>query len=266
MMKTRYLLPCLLTAASACAPVSDDSPFPFSQMPERAALGGSHEWTYDGPDGPRNWHTLDPENEACGHVDTQSPVDLPTDLVSRELPDVLPDYVDSSVTVANTGHTIQYAYDPGSKVVVGDHAYELVQFHFHVHSEHAVDGAYHEMELHLVHRDVEGHYLVLGVFVDPGAENRTLADAGWDRLPLETGVTLTGATSRIDASTLIPGGSTYRYQGSLTTPPCTEGVSWIVYERPITMSRAQIQRCLKAYDRDFRPLQPLGTRALTRGE
>lgn len=266
MIKAHYLLSCMLAAATACAPVGDDGPLPLSQASESDVPKAPHEWTYDGPDGPRHWHTLGAENEACGHVDTQSPVDLPVDLRSIDLPDVTPDYLDSSVSVSNTGHTIQYGYDPGSKVIVGDHAYELVQFHFHVHSEHSVDGAYHEMELHLVHRDAEDHYLVLGVFVDPGAENRALAEAGWDRLPLESGVTLTGATRLIDASALIPGGSTYRYQGSLTTPPCTEGVSWIVYERPITMSRAQIQRFLKAYDRDFRPLQPLGTRELTRGE
>lgn len=249
-----------LTGIVGCA--SDEDLAQINQ----SATTSEHDWSYDGPRGPRRWSEIDTKNEACGHVGTQSPINLSSSTPLANLPDITHQYADSKVDVHNNGHTIQYQIDPGSTLRVGERIYELLQFHFHAHSEHAVDGNFAPLELHLVHRDQHGNYLVEGVFIHEGAENETLARAGWDALPLDEGEAHRDASKRFALSRLTPGGPTFRYAGSLTTPPCTEAVSWVIYERPITMSRAQIETFLEAYDRDYRPLQPLGTRPLAHGE
>ncbi|MET0343427.1 MAG: carbonic anhydrase family protein [Polyangiales bacterium] len=255
----------LAAALGACAS-ANDAPANAAELPLQDVAYALHEWTYDGPEGPRHWAELDAEFEACGHANTQSPIDLSSKSASEEdLPNVSPEYGESAIAIRNTGHTVQFDYDVGGTLVVGDTTYELQQFHFHAQSEHTLDGAHRELELHLVHKSAEGKLLVLGVFIEPGAANATLSAAGWDDLPLDANQSFSQPARHFDARTLIPGGATYRYEGSLTTPPCTEQVSWIVYEKPITMSRAQIRKFLDAYDRDFRPTQPLGTRALRHG-
>jgi len=263
-MKNAQLL--LVAAASligACAPADELS---FEEQTELADSNTSHDWTYEGEHGPKHWSELAAENEACGHATTQSPVDLKAHTPVADLPDLVHRYSDSAVAVHNTGHTVQYDYDKGSEIKLGERTYELVQLHFHAHSEHALDGDFAPMELHLVHRDKAGSFLVVGVFIREGAHNRALDDAGWGQLPRTHGQRLHDAQRRLRADALIPHGPSFRYAGSLTTPPCTEAVSWAIYERPITMSRAQLEGFSQLYNHDYRPLQPLGERPLLHGE
>jgi carbonic anhydrase len=231
-----------------------------------ATTADSGEWSYDGPTGPASWGSLDPSYEMCAQSELQSPVDLSSKAVSVDLPDLSPSYHETSVSIVNNGHTLEFEYEPGSKVAVGSAEYALKQFHFHAHSEHSIDGQFAPMEMHMVHADAAGNKLVLAMLVAPGAENETLNDAGWAHLPREASGRYEDADARFDVSELLPGGPTYRYVGSLTTPPCTENVAWVVYREPITLSPAQIAAFRSIYDHDSRPTQQLGQRVISFGQ
>lgn len=223
-------------------------------------------WTYEGESGPEYWGDLDEEWATCLEGLEQSPVDLDSALAAEELDEILTSYSASGVHIINNGHSIQYNYDEGSEVLIGDHAYGLLQFHFHASSEHEVDGMPYEMEMHLVHSDDAGNLAVLGVFITEGEENADLSAAGWDMLPAAEGDTFEDDEGSIDATVLIPGGLTWRYTGSLTTPPCTEGVNWTVFQTPITLSASQIAAFTDLYDANHRPVQDLNGRDVSVGE
>ena len=142
--------------------------------------------------------------------------------------------------------------------------YALRQFHFHHRSEHTVDGVPLPLEMHLVHRSGRGALAVVGVLFTEGAENAALAPV-WARMPPESGAPPTAPTG-LDLAALLPAGrTTWRYRGSLTTPPCTEGVAWVVFAEPLTLSAAQIEAFAALYPNNRRPVQPLGERLLRRG-
>jgi carbonic anhydrase len=208
---------------------------------------------------------LDEHGECPSGVD-QSPIDLPARPMISDLEDLTFDYEDTHVAISNTGKTVQYSYDPGSVLLVGDARYELMQFHFHAHSEHAVAGTLLPMELHLVHKNQAGQLLVVGVFIVTGDHNPTFDLANWPELPSASDGALDIPTATFNASELVPDGPTYRYLGSLTAPPCSGDVSWIVFQRPITLDTAQIAMFTRLYSHNVRPLQPLGDRRLTFGE
>jgi carbonic anhydrase len=175
-------------------------------------------------------------------------------------------YNASGASVANNGHAIEVGLVDAGTITVRGTSYALDQFHFHAPSEHEIDGERFPAEMHLVHTKAALPPVVIGVLITDGAENPALgaaladasAEPGEER-PLE---------SEIDPNELLPEGGTgtvYRYQGSLTTPPCTEGVLWTVYEQPLELSAEQIEVLTAAYSNNARPVQPLGGRRLTRG-
>lgn len=237
------LLPLLLVAA--CGTDADD------EAPEDTTEAGQVEasWTHESPE---EW------GGECATGTRQSPVDL-TDAQPEDLADIEFDYQPAAVTVANTGHTLEAAYGTGSAIGVDGAWFDLVQFHFHAPSEHTIDGEHAAAELHLVHRDDDGNLAVIGVLVEKGGPNEGVAPVLED-VPYREGAE-TEPEARIDADDLLPESHlTYRYDGSLTTPPCSEGVQWLVMREPVTWSAAQLTAFTDLYDGSNRPVQPLGDR------
>ena len=237
------LVPLLLVAACASDPDDEAS---GASAPAGQVEGS---WTHDSPE---EW------GGDCATGTRQSPVDL-TGAEPEDLADIELDYQPSAVTVANTGHTLEATYGTGSAIGVDGTWFDLVQFHVHAPSEHTIDGEQAAAELHLVHRDDEGNLAVIGVLVEKGAPNAGVAPVLEDP-PYGAG-TETEPEATIDADDLLPESLlTYRYDGSLTTPPCTEGVQWLVMAEPVTWSAAQLTAFTDLYDGSNRPVQPLGDR------
>ena len=220
-------------------------------------------WGYAPHDGPARWGTLDPAFRACALGREQSPIDL-TGGCNADLSPVEFDYRRTRIAIENTGRTIQMKPDPGSGIVLDGVRFELQQFHFHHGSEHTVGGVRLALEMHLVHRNDGGSLAVVGVLFEEGAANRALAPI-WAQLPREPAASIV-ARGSLDLAALLPAGrTTWRYRGSLTTPPCDEGVAWVVLTEPLTLSAAQIDAFAALHPNNCRPLQPLGERVLRRG-
>jgi carbonic anhydrase len=226
------------------------------------ANAASLHWGYEGETGPAAWGSLDPTYAACADGTRQSPIDLsgakPTDL-----PDLSFQYDPAVGSIVDNGHTIQIDVKPGDSVTTDTGTYALVQFHFHGPSEHTVAGKAYPLEIHFVHKDTAGKHAVVGVLVAEGAPNPAF-DPIVSGLPGAPNKAKTLAEPIALASFLPAIQATYRYAGSLTTPPCTEGVSWNVMAQPITMSKAQITALTGAFaEPNNRPTQKLGGRSLT---
>ena len=225
--------------------------------------GADAPWGYDADDGPGLWAGLDPAYATCALGTEQSPIDL-TGGQRADLPEVEFDYRQGRATIENTGHGIQVNPVPGSGIVLDGVRYELCQFHFHRESEHTVEGARLALEVHLVHESADGALAVVGVLLDEGGENDALKPV-WDHLP--TRPTQPHAMAGdLDLASLLPDDRTsWRYRGSLTTPPCTEGVAWVVLTEVLALSSGQIEAFAAIYRNNYRPVQPLGERVLYRG-
>ncbi len=207
-----------------------------------------------------HWSHEDPDawGETCTTGTEQSPVDL-TGATSEDLADIDFDYQPSEVVLSNTGHTIQAGYGSGSAIGVDGTWYDLVQFHFHAPSEHTIDGEQAAAELHLVHQDDDGNLAVVGVLVEEGDANDAVAPVLED-LPDDEGEQ-TEPETQVDADGLLPEEHlTFRYDGSLTTPPCSEGVRWMVMTSPVTWSSEQLAAFTGLYGGSNRPVQPLNDR------
>ena len=214
-------------------------------------------WGYSGKAGPDKWGLLSDEFSLCNSGQRESPVDLNATLKSSAA--ISFHYKQSPLDIVNNGHTIQVNYAPGSYAELGGKRYELAQFHFHSPSEHTVNGKHAEMEVHLVHRDKDGKLAVVGVFLKPGHELAGLA-ATWKNLPKTEGEKPVAGAS-VDASSLLPKrAEVYTYSGSLTTPPCSEGVSWFVMVDPAEVSAEQIKVFQAIVSPNARPVQPLNSR------
>lgn len=226
------------------------------------AAEGAH-WGYSGESGPEAWGDLSADYAACSAGNHQSPIDL-VEPVNAGMGSITPLWQPvSDVTVKNNGHTIQADMPTGLVTIAEGRQFELLQFHFHEKSEHTVAGRHHPMEAHFVHQAAEGDLLVLGVFIDYGAENSTLSSV-WEAMPTSEGESVASGTFAPQA--LLPRGSAFfRYSGSLTTPPCSEIVSWFVYADAIGASASQIDAFKAIFSGNFRPAQPLNRRLLLLG-
>ena len=226
-----------------------------------AAGGTDADWSYEGDTGPGRWGRLDPSFAVCGTGRLQSPVDLAPGTA------VAPGRIDLSwrafpLEVENTGHTIQANAAPGSSMILEGRRFELVQFHFHHPAEHTVGGSRHAMEVHFVHRAAEGDLGVVGAFLSEGAANPVVA-ALWEDLPAPGGRRTHAGL--VDPAGLLPTRRAYfRYEGSLTTPPCSEIVRWVVMMDPVAVSRGQIDAFARIYPSNARPVQPLNGRPVRR--
>lgn len=209
-------------------------------------------WSYEGETGPEHWATLSPAYSDCDGS-RQSPIDL-TNASPADRPFFQPNYGPAEAEVVDTGHAIQ-VNTTGGTLTLGETIYDLQQFHIHTPSEHTVDGTRYAAEIHLVHENDEGQTAVLALFVEEGdARNPALDD--WIQ-----GSETTLAT--YDASALLPERRSYfYYEGSLTTPPCTENVRWVVLDAPIPASSAHLDPLRAQYDGNARPIQPLNSRTI----
>lgn len=249
----------------SCQPVTppeistSTSPSPATSQPEAPEPAS---WHYGGAHNPTKWGDLKPEYAACKNGSSQSPINLePAKISKANLAKIEFSYQDVPLTIANNGHTIQVNYPPGSWVKIGEQKYDLLQFHFHTPSEHTVNNRAAGMELHLVHKNQAGQLAVIAVLIEQGKPHELL-ETIWEYIP-ETDEVVEESNLKINASKLLPPNQTYySYSGSLTTPPCSEGVNWQVLATPIEASPEQIEAFAEIYHVNARPVQPLSNREI----
>jgi carbonic anhydrase len=216
-------------------------------------------WKYKGSTGPENWGELSPEFISCKVGRNQSPIDISKTLVTT--PKSLKTFQSFPITeVLNNGHTVQANFKPGNIMVVDSVMYQMKQVHFHAPSENQILGKSYPLEAHFVHADPDGNLAVLAVMYELGNENKGIAKL-WKQMPKTKGQTKP-LTSKVLAGDLIPRKKEYyRFSGSLTTPPCSEGVIWIVMKSTMTVSNSQVDAFKKVMREDNnRPIQPLNGR------
>lgn len=213
----------------------------------------NHHWTYDGETGPDRWGSLDAANAACSVGSQESPLDI-VEPISARLPPLDIRWRKPPDKIVNNGHTVQLNFAEGNTLIVGGRSYVLTQFHFHHPSEHLVGGKTSAMEAHFVHAAKGGRLAVLGVFIAPGKANAVFHKIV-STMPAEEGPPV-GADPAIDTNRLLPAGRTYyQYEGSLTTPPCTETVDWFVLTDKLEVAKADILGFAKLYPMNARPVQ-----------
>ena len=226
----------------------------------RAQASTPEHWGYDGKDNPGHWSKLNPEYAACGTGHIQSPINI-THAKLKDLPPLQFNYKAVPLSIVNNGHTIMVNYAPGSSFTVGDKTYALKQFHFHHPSENHVNGKRYDLEAHLVHADTDGHNAVVAILFKEGDTPSPLLDTLWNNIPPDKEKVLEVSSLSIDVKDLPPSSTGYyTYPGSLTTPPCTEGVTWYVLKMPVSISRAQLEVFSKLYKHDNRPIEPTNQR------
>ena len=227
-----------------------------------AAGSGGHgpAWAYSGPLGPQAWPTLHPSFSLCGSGQRQSPIDI-RDGLPLDLEPVDFDYRPGFFSVTDNGHTVNVQVGAGNAIEVGARRYELTGFHFHIPGEERVDGRSFAMSIHLVHRDAQGRLAVVGLVAEEGPEHPAVQTV-WNHLPLERGE-FVAASMEFNPAALLPQRRGYfTYMGSLTTPPCTEGVLWIVMQQPIQVSPQQLAIFARLHPMNARPVQPLNDRVI----
>jgi len=233
----------------------------FMFIPTFAHPQHGRSWSYTGENGPNSWGTLDSSYVLCSAGRSQSPIDI-KDARKVYLPTLRFDYKTVPMNIVDNGHSIEVNYPPGSTLKVGDNTYTLRQFHFHHPSEERVNGRAFDMVAHLVHADAEGHLAVVAVLLETGNAN-ALIDSIWKNIPKEKekAATVSGAT--LNAMDLLPTDHAYyTFFGSLTTPPCSEGVTWYVMKAPITLSEGQVAVFAALYPLNARPIQPTNRRQI----
>ena len=216
----------------------------------------AHTWDYSKAHGPGHWAELSPEFAACKTGHRQSPIDI-RDPKKADLPPIQFDYQPSPLHIIDNGHTIMINYSPGSFISIGGKKYALQQFHFHRPSEERIGGKRYDMEVHLVHQDEEGDLALVAVLLEQGDDNPLVHEL-WNDLPKEKGKEETLDGVQVNVAQILPAErGYYTFPGSLTTPPCSENVTWFVLKHPVTVSAAEIQQFSKLYRDDARPTQPL---------
>jgi carbonic anhydrase len=217
-------------------------------------------WDYTGSGAPEAWARLNPEFAKCSSGTRQSPIDI-REGIRVELDPVQFDYRPSRFRVVDNGHTVQVNVGAGNSIEVMGRRYELVQFHFHRPSEERIEGRQFEMVVHLVHKDLDGRLAVVAVLLDRGPA-QPVVQAVWNNLPLEKGDEV-AARGLLDVAELLPAQRSYfTYMGSLTTPPCSEGVLWMVMKQPQPVSAEQIGIFARLYPMNARPIQSAGGRLI----
>ena len=224
-------------------------------------------WDYYGKTGPLGWGRLDPTYRLCSQGKEQSPIDIRGAKLNKALQPIEFHYMTGSVKLENTGNTVRVNVKPGSYIIADGVRYDLQHLEFHHPGEEAVNGKLTDMDVHLVHKSADGKLAVVAVRLseERGDANATLATL-WQHLPGEAGKK-ENVTEMINPGGVLPGDRGYwTYMGSLTTPPCTEGVRWFIFEQPVSISRSQLQAFARLYKINSRPLQDRNGRKIDANE
>ena len=224
-------------------------------------------WSYSGETGPEQWKNVNSNYEACGRGELQSPINIEIKEAADQqeavklAEQISLNYDQAIFTVENNGHTIEAnSTTLENSLLINDKEYKLTGIHFHSPSEHQLNGQYFDMEAHIYHETEEGELAVIGLFIQSGKENQILAEM-WDEIPKDGNEAARILKNPVDLQLLLPEQkSVYQYVGSLTAPPCTEGVNWFILEQPIEMSDAQINRFSSIFLQNNRPIQELNGR------
>jgi carbonic anhydrase len=251
-------------AATAEAKAGGHGGAPAKPGKSRAAAqvpdGHAAHWSYGGAGGPEQWGQMNPEFSTCSSGTRQSPIDIRSG-VRVDLEPIQFDYRATGFRVVDNGHTIQVNLDGGNSIEVQGRRYDLLQFHFHRPSEERIDGRQFDMVAHLVHKDPEGRLAVVAVLLDRGSAH-PLVQTIWNNLPLEKGSEV-AVRSTLDMNHLLPADRRYfTYMGSLTTPPCSEGVLWMVMQQPVPIATDQIGVFSRLYPMNARPIQSAAGRLI----
>jgi carbonic anhydrase len=223
---------------------------------KKADLHTSPHWGYDGLMGPERWGK---EFPTCANGKSQSPLDIQGPFVKARS-NVSADYKEGPLKIINNGHTIQVNVTPGSKLRIDSLPYELLQFHFHRPSEEKINGVPMAMVIHFVHKNAAGKLAVLGVLLKEGNENPGIKTL-WDNLPTAEGAESSPEGIKFNPGNLLPREfEFYSYEGSLTTPPCTENVSFYILKTPVNVSSVQVNKF--PFRNNARPVQPRNGREI----
>jgi carbonic anhydrase len=242
--------------------VARRAPAPTAAEHAHAARAAGHaaHWDYAGSGGPETWGQMKPEFSKCSTGTRQSPIDI-RDGIRVELDPVRFDYKPTGFRVIDNGHTVQVNLAAGNSIEVMGRRYELVQFHFHRPSEERINGKQFDMVVHLVHKDLDGRLAVVAVLLDRGAA-QPLIQSVWNNLPLEKGEEVPARTPLTLNDLLPPERQYFTNMGSLTTPPCSEGVLWMVMKQPVPVSAEQIGIFARLYPMNARPIQSASGRLI----
>lgn len=258
-----FLTVCLSVTLAACSGQTMESKSEVEPVAKTEHGEETPSWSYEGETDPKYWGELDPSYASCVDGREQSPINIEFSQVkASETVEHLDIQYESTVfSVVNNGHTVQANTElESNKISIGGKEYTLRQFHFHTPSEHQFNGQQYDMELHLVHQNENGELAVLGMMIQEGNKNELLQTV-WDVLPEEKTEEAITVNDSIDLKKLLPQNETFfYYNGSLTTPPCTEGVQWMIFEEPIEMSKEQIEAFQQIFPDNHRPVQPLNER------
>ncbi len=224
-------------------------------------------WSYTGETGPEKWMNVNSNYEACGRGELQSPINIEIKAEADQqeavklAEQISLNYDQAIFAVENNGHTIEAnSTTLENSLLINNKEFKLTGIHFHSPSEHQLNGQYFDMEAHLYHESEEGHLAVIGLFIESGEENQVLAEM-WDEIPTNGKEAAKILKNPVDLQLLLPEQkSVYQYVGSLTSPPCTEGVTWFILEQPIEMSDDQINRFSSIFLQNNRPIQELNGR------
>jgi len=228
----------------------------WSVSPVQAADKAAPHWAYAGEMNPSNWGK---EFPTCGIGKAQSPIDIKGPF-AKATQAIKPDYKEGTLKIVNNGHTIQVNVDPGSKLMIDNESFDLLQFHFHRPSEEKVNGKPMAMVAHFVHKNQAGKLAVVGVLLNEGAENAALKTI-WANAPKSEGPEVVVPNAKFNPAALVPKSlNYYSFEGSLTTPPCTEGVTFYILKNPTVLSKEQVQAF--PFKANARPVQPLNGRKI----
>lgn len=260
----RLFVPLLVAVPLAAQQHAPATRVAASTTPASAAPAAhaSH-WAYEGAEGPQAWGRIDPAWRTCSVGHEQSPIDL-GGAVAAHSARIEERFTPSPFVLFHNGHTVQAALEARSALTAEGGRFESVQFHFHHPSEHTVQGRAYPAELHLVHSNAKGELAVLGIFIAIGPNDNPEVEALLARLPEHSGDSVR-FSAPVDLAKLLDARPSdveqvYTYHGSLTTPPCSEGVKWTVRGRPIVASFRQVQRLVGVLGESARPVQPVYAR------
>lgn len=260
---SRFVLKMIAVAVSCASLTFVTTPASSAEKAAKHAAkdGSDGHWTYTGKTGPQKWGDLEKEFTECKLGQAQSPIDIPDANTRKgDFPTLLVNYKPTAARVVDNGHTVQVNLDPGNSFTVGDKSYQLLQFHFHKPSEEKINGKAHDMVAHLVHKGADGKLAVIAVLLDAGADSNPALKPVFDNLPKEKTKEMP-LKDPLDLVKLLPNDTGYySFAGSLTTPPCSEQVTWFVLKKPSTLSADSLAKFGKIYPMNARPIQPLNGR------